>query len=194
MHCSQCSHEINIAHGLPPWCSHCGADLKSFASPAPRPAPEAPDHGGFRATIAPVAEPAGESWSAATASTNNRLQDGADAGADGNGCPSCGTPAEIPDWAEERVAWYCPECGQCLKAPAPWAAPAVASGQCSPCWSSCQDRAPPAVAGISVLRRRSLRASFGSPAPTPAGDHGEAGSITYAQKLARACGPWLSPP
>src|SRR5262249_56705015 len=46
---------------------------------------------------------------------------------DGSGCPWCGTPVDVADGDEGLVA-FCPECGQCMRAPRPWSPSAPAGG------------------------------------------------------------------
>src|SRR5205807_6642035 len=138
IHCAHCAHEIELpADGRrPPWCSHCGADLKTAnALPAPAlaaAASPASSHG-----ASPLAAAAPGTWEQQTTHEPLHLSQPDGEPWDGESCNACGTQVEVPDWSESSVA-SCPECGQCLLAPKPWT-PSLSFGQAA-CLSSVRDR------------------------------------------------------
>ena len=117
--CCQCGYEVVLGGDrLPPWCPRCGADLKP-GQPVKEPEPAAQalpaEASSFVATqIADVAPPY-----PGTPAEPQQDFTSVPAG-EGDCCPSCQTGIEFPDYPDERQVVCCPECGQCLQAPAPW--------------------------------------------------------------------------
>jgi uncharacterized protein (DUF983 family) len=120
LHCAHCSHPIIIAAGqrLPPWCPACGADLKfPRAGGGPQESKPAQAHADEAKPAAPAAlvHPAAP----APARELTPRPVAARALAAEGCCPGCGAGIEFTDWSDGVVS-YCADCGQCLKAPAPW--------------------------------------------------------------------------
>ncbi|HEV3119542.1 MAG TPA: hypothetical protein VGY58_20970 [Gemmataceae bacterium] len=148
LHCQQCAQEITPpADGrLPPWCPKCGADLKA-ATACP-----APSFVGVGAPAAPQADTCAvasrNTWDNPPTKQSLPSPPATDQPWDGLTCNACGTPVEIPEWSDALIA-VCPECGQCLKAAAPWTA-ALAFGQAG-CLPSGRERTKyPGWVGVAM--------------------------------------------
>ena len=126
--CEHCAQEFPLTEDgrLPPWCPRCGTDLNSQCVSA---AGLAPVRGGpetrvptvpWRQEPQPAQRLPDEPW-------------------DERSCFACGTPLALPEVPDCLVA-YCPECGQCLKAPKPWTPDPVAAAVIGPCLPSNRNR------------------------------------------------------
>ncbi len=109
LRCRHCAHKISLQsdQGLPPWCPRCGRDLKpeTSALPLTEMGQGAGRHPRLPGTARPIeaAQVPAQPW-------------------DERSCFSCGTPVDLTAGPDAAVV-YCPECGQCLKAPRPWTPP-----------------------------------------------------------------------
>jgi hypothetical protein len=108
LRCRSCAQLIVVDSGqrLPPWCQKCGADLK-FACEEPPPSETSAEP----PPVARAEEPPRRPEVVHAAPLPAAMDDSA--------CPGCGVQIEIADFSG-NVAAYCSDCGQCLKAPAPW--------------------------------------------------------------------------
>jgi hypothetical protein len=119
VHCLHCSYEIlpNGEH-MPPWCPRCGADLKPGQSvKEPQLAQALPAESSGIVATTQIADET-PTYPAEPAEPEQDFTS-VPAG-EGDCCPSCRTGIDFPDYPDERQVVCCPECGQCLQAPAPW--------------------------------------------------------------------------